>query len=122
MANENIKKFEELLRSDEDVQAKVRAAGSAYEGDKTDERAVFEALIAPVAAELGLPFTYEEGRAYARALKPLDDDEVSAVAGGGICYIIGGEDEVDSGQCLDNGVFESGFGACAYVGGGFLSW
>lgn len=79
-------------------------------GDKGDERAVFEAVVAPIAAEVGLPFTFEDVVA-ASASRELDDTELDAVAGGdSFCYIIGGSDDVDI-EC------DSLTGqACAYIG------
>ena len=52
----NAEKFEELLRSNEELQAKLKAAAEAFEGDMTDEAAVFDAVIAPLATEAGVPF------------------------------------------------------------------
>ena len=49
MSVENVGKFEELLRSDEGLQAKLREATEAYQGDRADGRAIFEAVLAPLA-------------------------------------------------------------------------
>ena len=38
MSVENVGKFEELLRSDEGLQAKLREATEAYQGDRADGR------------------------------------------------------------------------------------
>ena len=43
----NVQKFEELLSSDEALQAKMRELVDAYNGDGGDERAFFEAVMAP---------------------------------------------------------------------------
>ena len=59
MANANVERFEELLRTDEALRAKLDEATAAYAGDPADEKALFEAVIAPLAAELGLPFSFE---------------------------------------------------------------
>ena len=86
----NIKKFEELLRSDKELQAKLAEAAKVFTGDKADGRAVFDAIIAPIATELGLPFSYEEATMHFDSCD-LSDEELEAVAGGdGACYNTGG--------------------------------
>lgn len=122
MANENVGKFEELLRSSEEIQAKLRAAVDAYDGDGADAQAFFDATIGKLASEAGLPFSYDEGRAFAMEGVDLDDSELDAVAGGGICYGPGGNGGPGNGDCLGNDDWESGMGACAYVGGGMFTW
>lgn len=42
MAAENASEFEKLLREDEALQARLQAALKAFDGDKSDEKAVFE--------------------------------------------------------------------------------
>ena len=115
MARENVTRFEELLKSDEALQAKLQELTKAYAGDTTDEQAVFEATIGKLAAEAGLPFTLEEGREAAAAGRELGDAELEAVAGGsGVCYMIGGANDAEA-QCSN-----AHFGhACAYVGVSF---
>ena len=117
----NREKFEDLLRSDEGLQAKLRAATEAFEGDTADERAVFDALIAPLAAEAGLPFTFEEATEPATTGRELSDAELDAVAGGyNACVVIGGGEELeDPGACIDKFF---GAGACKYIGVGFIHW
>ena len=109
MAIENVARFEELLREDEALKAKLDAATAAYAGDASDDKAVFEAIVAPLAEEAGLPFTYEEGKkAYGQ--RELSDAELDSVAGGGgFCYLIGGSDDVNA-NCNEPGYF------CAYIG------
>jgi hypothetical protein len=80
MAVENASKFEKLLREDEALQAKMEAALKAFDGDKSDEKAVFDATVAPLAAEAGLPYTFEEAVESTEA-RELDDSELDAVAG-----------------------------------------
>lgn len=105
MANESIQKLEELMRTDKDVQAKIKAAVEAYDGDKTDEQAIFEATVGKVGEELGFSISYEEARAYATKLVALDDGEIDAVAGGSVCWFIGASRTTDDEDAY-----------CAYVG------
>ena len=60
MAQENLKKFYEKVNGDEELQKKIKALADSYTGDKSDEKAAFEAVIAPIAKEAGYEFTYEE--------------------------------------------------------------
>jgi len=107
----NAKKFEELLRSDEALQEKLRAAAEAYTGDASDEQAVFEAVVAPLAEEAGLPFTYEEAQKLASGSEGPSLDDLDAAAGGGGCFIFGGGDGKES--CGSDR-----FGATACMSGG----
>ena len=122
----NIERFEELLRSDEELQAKLRAAMEAFEGDVSDESAVFDAIIAPLAAESGLAFTYEDAKAAAQEMSTLDDAELDAIAGGAEdkdgssktgCVAVGISISADA--CSDEHL---GAGACFIIGAGFLGW
>lgn len=101
MARENVLKFEKLLQDDKELQAKLDEATSAYAGDKADERAVFDAVIAPLAAEAGMPFTYDEVTAVAEDAKEIDDADLEAFAGGGVEFSGG-----------------LGIGVCKELGGG----
>ena len=107
----NVEKFEELLRSDEELQAKIKEAFEAYEGDKDDAQAVHEAVIAPLAEEAGLPFTYEEASEYASKGVELTEEEADEMAGGTWCFIVGGG--TDSGYC---GIDEAGVDYCMGAG------
>ena len=115
----NAKKFEELLRSDEALQEKLRAATEAYAGDASDERAVFEAVVAPLADEAGLPFTYEEAQETASGSEELSLDDLDAAAGGttGGCFIVGFGDGAKG--CT--GGEHSGGTACEVVGVGMVA-
>ena len=84
MAQENVKKFYEQLNGDEELQKKIKSLADSYTGDKSDEKAAFEAVVAPVAKEAGYEFTYEEAVEAAKeaAEGEIPDDEAEAVAGG----------------------------------------
>lgn len=101
MAQENVLKFEQLLQGDKELQAKLNEATEAYAGDKADARAVFDAVIAPLAEEAGMPFSYDEATTVADDAKGLDDAELEAFAGGAVGFSGG-----------------LGIGACKEVGGG----
>ncbi len=110
MAAENIGKLEELLKEDEAVQARLNELAQAYDGDRNDEKALFEATFVVLAEEVGLPFTVEEVAKAMAEGRELDDAELDSVAGGdGFCYLIGGSDEPEV-ECGYMGY------ACAYVG------
>ena len=113
----NVEKFEELLRSDETLQAKLRNATEAFAGNKSDGREVFDAVIAPLAAEAGIPFTYDEGRAFATKDAELSDEELDAVAGGG-CFLAGYNSEPSANACWD---YEFGANACDSLGVGVFT-
>ena len=84
MAQENAKKFMELLNSDEELQKKMKAAKEAYTGDKSDEKAVFDAVLAPIIKEEGFEFTLEDMNELAHEFGAgeLSDDDAAAAAGG----------------------------------------
>jgi len=118
MAVENASKFEKLLREDKELQAKLEVAIEAFDGDKSDEKAVFDATVAPLAAEAGLPYTFEEAVESTQS-RELDEGELEAVAGGSWCVIIGGgHDKETNTVTTKNGVGVTGFGTCKYVGVG----
>ena len=112
MAIENVDKFEELLRNDEALKAKLDAAVAAFKGNVEDNAEVFAGIIIPLAEEVGLPFTYEEATEFSPS-RELSADELDAVAGGdwGFCILIGVGDHPDS-TCREPGY------ACAYIGVG----
>ncbi len=95
MSKENVMKFEERVAKERELQEKLEAAANAYEGDKSDERAVFEAVIAPVTKEAGLEFTFEEAAEVKKESMDgeIDLSDMKAVAGGavgGFCIMVGG--------------------------------
>ncbi|MCR4907465.1 MAG: Nif11-like leader peptide family natural product precursor [Lachnospiraceae bacterium] len=84
MSKENVMKFDEKVMKDEELQKKLEAAAKAYEGDRTDEKAVFEAVIIPIAREAGLEFSFEEADEVRKMAEngELELSEMQEVAGG----------------------------------------
>ena len=75
-----------------------------------------------LAAEVGLPYTFEEA-VESTQTRELDDDELDAVAGGSWCFIIGGGHDSGSNTVdTEDGVGVTGFGTCDYVGIGLVSY
>ena len=129
MAQENVKKFMELLKRDEELQKKVKEATEAYTGEKTDEKAVFDAVLAPIAKEAGYEFSFEDAEELAKTSgdDELSEDEAAAAAGGGwrnnACFIIGFTVDTDSWEVVDETIVGNciymGAGACRGIGVGF---
>ena len=118
--NEGIKKFEELLRTDESFQTKLKAAVESYAGENTEE-AVFNGVLLPVAKEYGISVSYEELHDYISNLahtgEIMDKDELTQIVGGkggglggGYCKYVG----VGAGGAGGDG---GGFG-CVVIGFG----
>ena len=130
--NGDIKKFEELMTTDEAFQVKLKAALENYSGEQT-EKAVFEEVLAPLAKEYGLSATYEEFAAYLKDLAEnqlkMGDDELGQIAGGSkekdyaigasACCGIGAGVLGPSAFCVGIGFGGKGAGAC--VGPGTIS-
>jgi len=80
---ENAEKFFERYRADETLRRRVLDAEAMYPGSLEIREAVAENVLLPIAADMGLPFTLQELRAYetrvklrrARLNEPLGDDE-----------------------------------------------
>lgn len=86
MAKEDIRRYRDLLLTDEEFQKKFAAAAEAYKGEQT-EQAVFENVMLPLGKEYGLSATYDEFKEYTAAFSgdtsgELSEDELSQVAGG----------------------------------------
>ena len=132
MSQENVKKFMELLSKDEELQKKVKEATESYTGDKTNEKAVFEAVILPIAKEAGYEFSFEDAEELAKAAQDdeLSEDEVAAAAGGvlnfNLCFGIGITMNNDTGNPSNETIVETGCDAvlggataCKIIGVGF---
>ena len=115
MSIENLNAFEQKLREDSELQAELQSALDAFEGDRCDERAIFDATIGKIAAGIGLPFSFDDVVESRSSSMELSDDELDAVAGGGgFCFIIGVSSDVEDECGRDEGH------ACAYVGVGII--
>jgi predicted ribosomally synthesized peptide with nif11-like leader len=78
---ENVKKFYDALASDEAMKKRAEDINEKQAAAMPDEDVVKAEIIAFAKAE-GYAFTAEELEAYANQAKPLDDDDLEAVAGG----------------------------------------
>jgi hypothetical protein len=120
--NEGIKKFEQLMKTDADFQAKLQAAMAAYQGEQTEE-AVFNNVLVPLGAEYGITATYDEFKAYVEGIGKnsgeMSADEMEQVAGGKVngggvgmvqCNAFGGGLGIVGG--------EHGGGLCVLIGAG----
>ena len=137
--NEGIKKFEELLKTDEAFQKKLADVAQAYNGEMTEE-AIFNNVLVPIASEYGITATLDELKDYLEGLvnnQEMDEDELKQVAGGDknpsnaygagmtYCLYVGiglgatGDKKGDVGACVGFGVGSSlggGMGVCVGVG------
>ena len=121
----NMEKLIQLLMTDEVLQQKVKAAAESYTGEQTPE-AVFEAVIAPLAEEQGLPVTFEEYRALTEKVRTgeASEDELLQAAGGADYSRINGGG-VGMSSCTGMGfgigltAGAKGGALCIVLGGGF---
>lgn len=93
MAIENVRKLDERINGDESLQARLQELAEAFDGDREDPRAVFEAVVSPLAEEVGLPYTYDEALEYVDQGddEDISADELKAAAGGvrDVCFVVG---------------------------------
>ena len=77
--NENVVKFFELYDNDEALRKRIEDAEAAYPGSLEIRDAVIEAVLLPVAKELGLPFTLRDLRVYESVMsaKRCPDEEMT---------------------------------------------
>ena len=82
---EGIKKFAELMNTDEAFKAKLSAAMQSYKGEMTPE-AVYNDVLSPLAKEYGISVSLEEFNDYISSQTNKDEslsfDELEQVAGG----------------------------------------
>ena len=117
MAKENVGKFYEKLAQDAALAEKLNALDKDFaekNGASTDDAAMrekaVEAIIIPLAKEVGLPFTLEELKEYEQEQMKemnLSEDELDQVAGGKRKY---------HGPAANN---SKGGALCAFLGVGF---
>ena len=117
MAKENVGKFYEKLAQDAALAEKLNAMDKDFaekNGASTDDAAMrekaVEAIIIPLAKEVGLPFTLEELKEYEQEQMKemnLSEDELDQVAGGKRKY---------HGPAANN---SKGGALCAFLGVGF---
>ena len=83
--NQDLKKFVDLLKTDEALLERMTSASESYTGE-TNPEAVFQNLFLPIAEEAGCHFTWEEFQEYAEqevsAIKEMNLDEMDQVSGG----------------------------------------
>ena len=65
----NVERFFERYNSEEALRRRVAEAEAAYPGSLEVRESVVEAVLLPVAEELGLPFTVKDLRGYELKLK-----------------------------------------------------
>lgn len=78
----NAELFQTILSENDALKAQISEAANAYKGDPNNDRAVFEAVSAPIAQAQGVPFTYDESLATLMESRELSDEELEMVAGG----------------------------------------
>ncbi len=61
---ENVTRFFERYEAEPALKARVEAAMAAYPGSLEVRESLVEAVLLPIAADLGLPFTVKDLRAY----------------------------------------------------------
>ena len=120
MAKENVRKFYEKLAQDAALAEKLNALDKDFaekNGTSVDDAAMrekaVEAIIIPLAKEVGLPFTLEELKEYEQEQMKnmtLSDDELDQVAGGGLRL---------KGAGGSNGESSKPGAYCAFLGVGF---
>lgn len=118
---EGIKKFAELMNTDEAFKAKLNAAMQSYKGEMTPE-AVYNDVLSPLAKEYGISVSLEEFNDYISSQTNKDGslsfDELGQVAGGkargavaAACSVIGAG--------IGGGGGDGAGGGCALIGVGW---
>lgn len=119
--NEGLKKFEELLKTDPEFQAKLKLLVENYKGESTEE-AFFNEVLVPFAKEYGISASYEEYQEYIHGQMnvPLSEEEMKQVAGGnGTGKGYGGIACSGIGLGLGGGGGSGTGGGCYFLGGGW---
>lgn len=130
MSKENVRLFYEKVSQDRELQAQLQAVGEKLGAVKPEESqmdALYQAEVIPLARAAGFDFTLSEQKEYFRELgKPgvvkLTDDELAAVAGGGMCVCVAvglGANQKTCCNCVGYGWGHCSRGFClCLVGGG----
>lgn len=82
MELDKIQRFKQMVHSNPTLRLRLHRAVLEHEGLNLSDRALFDAVLAPIARKAGINLTYEEAEAELRNNRELDDDELDAVAGG----------------------------------------
>ena len=119
MAKENVGKFYEKLAQDAALAEKLNALDKDFaeknvtsSNDAAMREKAVEAIVLPLAEEVGLPFTIEELKEYEEEQlreMTLSDDELDQVAGGSLK--VGGDKSTSK-------RVDCNHAACAYIGVG----
>lgn len=115
--NEGIRKFRKLLLTDEGFQQKLKAAAEAYTGEKTEE-AIFNEVLAPLAAEYGISSSYDEFHSFMTSDQEMDSEELAQIAGGKSAGF-GGSTCLILGVGIGGGGGDGAGGACVMLGAGW---
>lgn len=80
---DNATAFKRLIEKDDDIKHQLQDRARAYQGDRSDDRGVFDAVVAPVARAVGMPFSYDEAiEAMESSGIELADEALEGIAGG----------------------------------------
>lgn len=82
MTKENAAKFFEVLKSDKELQRKLKLAMETFEGNKNDKEAILTEVIIPTAKNNSFDLTLDELKEYQPENGELDDEQLEAVSGG----------------------------------------
>lgn len=122
--NDGIRRFRELLLTDEAFQEKLKAAADAYTGEQ-DEEAVFRAVLAPLGKEYGIDVSFEEFLDYMKERSSKDgamnDDELRQIAAGDKGSGFGASACLAIGIGLGGAQDDTGGVGCVVVGAGNTS-
>lgn len=87
MANEKVLKFFDALKSNPELQGKLKTALSGLDKHQEDKGAFLTSVILPMAKESGFDITLDDIKEYMAQGHELDDEQMESVAGGYIDVI-----------------------------------
>ena len=79
---DKMEEFKQMLDGNDELRQRMNEAAAAFNGDISDNRAVFEGIIVPVSKEAGIVLDYDKVLAETKNDALLTDEELEAVAGG----------------------------------------